>query len=373
MNPAAQDSSASDVSLVALAGRTPRYRPFLFTKRAERDALNDLDAATLAGVTPVFVVTPRDLDFDTGNYKKPFDAHLAAIAELINQVNTVDTLYLDVSLVEHEGPLANGMSAMEAVLNDLAPSQRTVIPLVDADSSTQTLAAAAAAANNGVAVRLTSAHWPSGVPHVLSAILATLGVSDIDVDLILDCGDELGHLAVLAATSEVAAIASGRTFRSVTFAGAAWPKNMPAGAANHEIPRDDFAAYVNLATACASRATAVPDYADWAVAHPDPSLDVDPRILNIAATMRYTCVDKWVLGKGGLYKGNGGKSKGGAVVRPMLVALTAHSEYRSVLSCEAERWIDDVVAGRTGPGNPGIWRRWALVRHLTLTVKQLST
>jgi hypothetical protein len=367
------ERSDSGASLRRAAGRPLHYRPFLFTKPAERKALMNLDAQTAAAITPVYVVTPRDWDYENDRHRLTFDEHIAKVAAGMSEILTVGRAYLEVSLVEDEGAMSTGMSPM-AHLIDAAPGYLTVVPMVSPNSSMRTIRVAqAAASSDGAAVRLAVPEWPSSAPSVIASLQQQLGLQRSAIDLFLDVGDDLGPLAVRAVVDEMHHLGSSDPFRTVTFVGAAWPKTLPAGVANHEIPRRDFTSFADVVAECARRGLPTPDYADWTVVHPDPTLNVDPKILNIAAALRYAVTDKWILGKGQLYKGNGGKSLGGSAVRPMLTALIAHPDYACLISGDTETWIDDVISGRTSSGNPTTWRQWAVLRHLALTAHQLST
>lgn len=354
---------------------TIHYRPFIITKQAEWKALRGLDPSVYQRVTPVYVVAPRDWDYDNNRPKKSLDDHVAKVAREIAGTPVVSSAYIDVSLIEDDGPLVGGEAPITYLLREASAAKVSAMPMVECGSSTLTTTAAAAALTSGadgVAIRLAIPEWPSSNPVPLTDLMTRLGVSPNKVDLFLDAADNLGPFAVRPVVDAVKYV-SAHTFRSVTFTGSAWPKTPPSGVGNHEIPRTDFTTFRDVAGQCNLEGLPVPDYADWTIAHPDPKLDVDPKMLNIAASFRYPAEAKWVFGKGELFKGNGGRGKGGAAVPPMLNALASHPEFGAVVPASTEDWVNDARLGRTSTGNATTWRHWGLLRHVELTVHQLAS
>ncbi|MFI7163737.1 beta family protein [Rhodococcus erythropolis] len=350
------------------------YRPFLLTKAAEWRALQNLEAKTLEKITPVYVVAPLDWDYEKDCNKKTLDEHITKIVAEIAAIGTIRHAFIDVTEVESGGNLANGLSPMSRLINETAALGVTLNPMISTKSSPATVAAAKtvlSTSDRTVGINLIPNEWPSTAPAILTNLLASIGVGVDRVDLFLNAGDALGTFAAQAVVTELGRLHGLGTFHSTTFAGSAWPKTLPTGAGNYDIPRADYATFIDVIARCVSGGVPVPDYADWTITNPDTTLGVDPKILNIAAQFRYSAEDSWVLGKGALYKGNGGKSQGAAAVPPMLNKLATHAKYGSTITTKTETWINN--ARVSGPsGNPTTWRQWGVLRHLELTVHQLA-
>lgn len=354
---------------------TAQYRPFVQTKKAEIDALAALPAQTKAAMSPVYVVHAREWDFDRNRPKKSLDDHVSAIPSVLARASGGAVHYLDTALIDVDGLLSTGQSPMEWLIDESAKLGVELTPLVSPQSPRSVLAVAAARTTqrgHPVAVCLESSEWSSITPGVLPAVLAQLGAGPGDVDLILDVGNELGSLAVPSVMTELRGLGSFGDFRSVTVAASAWPSEAPTGKGNHEIARADWSVFRGVFHGCLAEGIQVPDYADWAInARYPAALDIDPKMMNISATFRYASDDFWVLGRGALFKGNGGRGLGAAAVPPMLDSLTSHSVFGSTVKTEAEDWIRGARSGGLS-GNATTWRQWAFLRHFQLTVHQLA-
>lgn len=120
----------------------------------------------------------------------------------------------------------------------------------------------------------------------------------------------------------------------------------PAGRPRH--PRDSRQEWLNYRAIVAggSFGERQPTFGDYAIAYPDPFDDVDPRFMQISAKFKYTCDDKWLLGRGGLFKGTGGRGGGGDSIRPVASAISAHPDF-AMPHCTGEDWL--LAAAGTGP------------------------
>ncbi len=149
-------------------------------------------------------------------------------------------------------------------------------------------------------------------------------------------------------------------------------KSMPPGQGVQIIERSWWVDYKTLRGALGD-GTRVPTFGDYAVAHPDPEVDVDPRIMSINGRLRYTSGDNWLVATGGLFKGRGGSGMGGPALIPAARDLQAHPDYLGTDHCACEAWIDEVVRGANGGGNPMTWRRFGTHHHLRLVTEQIAS
>ncbi|QIN93621.1 hypothetical protein SEA_DUMPSTERDUDE_33 [Gordonia phage DumpsterDude] len=361
----------------AVATRTIHYRPFLFTKKAEFWALEALEPASRDGLTPVYVVHPRELDYDNGKVPKiSLDAHVAKVAKGIVKVTDVQNAYIDVKYIEGEGALGSGVAPITHLHRECAAQGVDLAPLVRPSSATATVDAVVAELMGGtlstVAVCLSIDEWPSIDPAPLRDLLDRLSPGAPDIDLMIDVGDRFDALTCSGVCDAITAASAHGLFRSVTVVGAAFPKTAPTGVGNHEVERSEYNAFCEIETLCGTRGLPVPDYGDWTISHPDPMSDVDPKFMNISAQFRYCIETGWIVAKGNLFKGNGGKGVGGAAVPPMLRSLGSHAQFGATSRGRTEAWIDLASTG-TNSGNPTTWRQWGVLRHLELTMHQLAT
>lgn len=349
------------------------YVPVLLTKMGERDALRDCDAAVKRRLTPLFVVSPIDWDFDADAPKKGVGEHIAKLPEQLVASWGTDPAFVDTAFLPDDEPMPDGSHPLTWLVTQAAARGLELIAVLATDRGAGQLDAVAALPaqlREQVALRLPISSWPSIAGYAdVDAVLTRLGLAPEQVHIVLDVADDPGPAALAATLAEVRALRDLDRWRTLTVASASMPAVLPPGAGVHVLPRDDWAMY--RAIAAAPSVPRMPTYGDYAVAHPDPVSDVDPRVMNISATLRYSTRDSWLIAKGGLFKGNGGRGQGGAAVPPACNALIGHPGFMAG-HCGFEAWVDAARSG--GPtGNAGTWRRQATRHHLHLVTEQIAT
>ena len=354
----------------------PTYRPILLTKRGERSALTDTPATVKATLLPVLVVEPIDWNYDTDAPAKTIDEHLARKAEDLSASWGFGEAAVD--LVFHDDtPMTSGDHPLFWLIGAANGLGMRLIPAVAPDRSPAYVAAAAAAVARdgaGACIRLPLAQWPSTVgPTHLDTLVTSLGIGPDAIDLILDLGEEVAAapgLALAATVAQISALPHLASWRTVTVAGAGFPKaltGLSRGA--HRLDRFEWNLYQALITTSPTR---IPLFGDYVIAHPDPSVDVNPAFMSISASLRYTIANHWLVLKGELYKGQGGSGQGGAAVQPIAAALIAEADYLGIDHCQMETWLAEVAGGGSG-GRPEEWRRYGTRHHLQVVSDQLAS
>lgn len=351
-----------------------RYVPILWTRRGERTALTNLAPAAKAAITPLFVAPPIEIDFDTEAPKKTVDGHLSTLPEDLVSCWGLDDAFIDLKFLD-DTPMSNGQHPLAWVTERTAALGLTLLPVASHSSTADYLAAANASAARdqaGVCLRLPIVDWPSATGvTAIDDLLKTLGATASEAHLILDLAEDVGTTARIAAAGELRTLPYLQDWRSVTIAGAGIPETMPAGAALHRLPRGEWLTYQALLR-LSTPLPRTPSFGDYAIASTSPGADVNPRFMNISATLRYTSGDEWLIAKGGLWKGNGGRSLGAVAVPPAARLLVGDPAFLGRKHCDFEDWLMPVAAG-TGGGNPEGWRRYGTQHHLQVVTEQLAS
>ncbi|MCD4849671.1 beta family protein [Arthrobacter sp. AK01] len=363
------ESAASPQPLPATP---PIYRPFTIARAGELAAYKDLTAASHAQITPVFIVAARDWDYDNEVFAKSPTAHLADLPKKLHAARGDRLAYIDLSLLDDEG-LVHGQHPLHWLVTEAQKLGLLLMPLATPQSSAAFLAAAKslhAANGRGIGIRLTTNDWPGINAAAATTVMSAVGAGHSDVDLFLDFEAKVDALVVAAIQNEMHA-ASSTGWRHITTGGHSWPKDLPTGQGTFVLRRAELAQYTASYLGLKGISALLPDFFDHLVANPEVTLDIDPKLLTISATLRYAAEAQWVFVRGGLYKASGGKGKGGASVAPALQALIGHTLYGTPVRTKAETWIEAAAAG--GPsGNPMTWRRWATYRHIEVTLHSLA-
>jgi T4 beta protein len=352
------------------------YVPILLTKRGERRALEAAPAHVGEALRPLFVVPEPDWDFEKKKPKKTENEHLATLPdELILRWGSEDA-FLDMNLLS-DTFLPVGMHPLHWVAaNAHAVGGLALTPVVTMDSTDDYIAAAAQVVDDDitddVCLRFSPDAWIQGGSTTdWDYLMSDLGVEPMQVHLVLDLGDEVDSSTALVARDELLALPYVNDWASVTVTGTGLPQTLPSGGSTvHTVPRQEWKIYEAL---CGSGLPRTPSFGDYAVNGPEADgPGIDPKVMSMSATLRYTTKNDWLISKGGLYKGTGGKGQGGLAVPPAAAALLQHQDYLGDAHCAYEPWLISAAAGGP-PGNAETWRKWGTLHHLHVVTDQVAS
>jgi len=360
------------------------YLPILLTKRGELSALADLTPETKVMLTPLFVVHPIDWDWETGAPSKSPTDHVSGLGKKLAGCWGGGRAFIDPVLVIDEAEPDGGYShPLSTIVGEAAAEGTQLVPVVSPARGPRYTAAAAALHHDtgaGVCVRLSPRHWPIDPPRSqqLDELLAALQVGPKDADLVLDLGEEVhSELARDLVRSALQALPYADSWRSLTLAGGAFPRDLSEVSKNRitRLPRLDWQLFCEVSAEATRGSFRSPAFGDYAVAHPDPraALGIDPKMMSISAGLRYTTDDAWLVAKGELYKGTGGRSRGGDAALPVARMIVNADEFCGADFSAGDLWINQVATTGVNGGNPERWRRTATNHHLVFVTTTLST
>jgi len=350
------------------------YVPILLTKAGELQALRSVPGQARDRFTPLFAVPHVAWDYDADDWKESLDEHLGGLPAKLLQAWGTRVAWVDLLLVDDDGLMADGRHPLVWLTGEARALGLPLLPVVSPTRSDAYRAAAAAVVardHGGVGLRLQIPEWPINATAVtVETLLTELGITPDQADLILDLGAQTGPLALTVLRQQLATLPNLGQWRALIVASAGMPEDMPTGSGIHVLPREDWLLYGRLLTSPVL--TREPTFGDYAISSLEPAPDLDPKVMSLSATLRYTSGDHWLIAKGGLFKGPGGSSLGGSAMQPVAANLRAHSAYLGSAHCPCERWLEDVVTGTVSGGNPTVWRRHATLHHLVVVTDQLA-
>jgi Beta protein len=347
--------------------------PILLARRGELLALADTSPAVRDMITPLLVIPPITWDYEAESWQATLDDHLDRMPAALQRAWPDRRAFVDLLLLE-DGPLASGVHPLVWLTAQCAALGVELIPTVSpARSAAYRTAVAIVVARDGsgACIRLGVDDWPINTPGALGPLLTELGVGPDQVDLILDLGSQTGALALTALRQQLSSLPNLQDWRSLVVASTGMPQAMPLGQGLQVIPRNDWLLFERLLTTGTPPAR-LPTYADYAITSPEPPPDIDPRVLTLRATLRYTTLTSWLITRGQLWKAPGGRSQGGAAMVPAATNLAAHPDYLGAGHCGCEAWVASVIGGGSG-GSGMVWRRYGTLHHLVVVTNQLST
>ncbi|GAB2978044.1 beta family protein [Actinotalea caeni] len=347
-----------------------QYVPLLLTKQGERNGLKAVDPSTKAEITPLFVAHAIDWDHENDAPKKSVDDHLARLpGQLVDSWGTspamIDAGYLDGEI------MATGEHPIEWITREARALGLPLVPAVSPDYSADyhdAVARVVARDSDGVCLRLSPSEWPGPMTSTaMEDLLRLLGVVPSEVHLVLDLGGELTTTTERLLSVTLSVLPTPMDWRSLIVAGGAMPAQLPLDTISR-IPRQDWIIFNTVR----HNGVRLPSYADYVVADPGPGTQIDPRFMSIKASIRYTADDVWVIARGGLFKGSGGRSLGARAVPVACQALVAEPEFTSG-HCSCEDWVESVATSGAGGGGGMAWRQHATKHHLVLVTEQLAS
>ena len=351
-----------------------RYVPILKAKEGEFRALGELDASIKASIVPIFEVPSIPWDYVADAPAKGIDAHLSPVIEKVRVAwGGAQLAYLDVDLLPDDS-LATGQHAVDALFAEAASANLLLVPVAGLERPASEIAAIAAVVGRdgrGLCLRLIPDDFVSNTGRPLLAridqVLSDIGVVPVDVDLVLDVGSiPTGQVGVLtiAWSTIISSLPYLTRWRTFAFAATAFPATL-AGISTGITPisRDEWTLYQRLIGTGLPRD---PDFGDYAIAHPELS-DIDPRLMQMSASIRYTTETEWLI-----VKGRSVKREGFEQTLALARLLLTRAEARPSAHCPGCGYIRRRAAGATSPGNATTWRRIGTVHHLSTVVRQLA-
>jgi hypothetical protein len=349
-----------------------RYVPVLKGKEGEYSALEALAPDIRTGLMPLIEIPGVPYDYANERPVRTLDEHVSGIPQRLGRCWPNDPLYLHLPWFGEQERMKDGRVALEAVLTDCANIGVKAVPVIWRQSSLDYLAAAgrySATSAAGACIRLTLADFKEDIEldAELDRLLSSLGIVQNSIDLIIDL-EELSKEAVLVARSVFSMIPQKDQWRRMILASASFPEDLSdvGAATTSTIPRREW----ELWKALQRRPNILPRrdliFGDYAIAHPVPK-ELDPRIMQMSASIRYTTPDDWLI-----VKGRNVRQYGFDQYFELCKTLVGRAEYCGRDFSWGDRYIDDCANGMTGPGNATTWRKVGTNHHLTLVTRELA-
>lgn len=352
----------------------PLYVPCLRWKQGEYQALLQLSDDTAANILPLFEVAEIGWDFETRTFCKTVDAHLAQFARRVHEKWGRRPCYIDAKYIKEDQVMADGRDPASFIFDGLLQRRIPAIPVFDLRQGARRKEAlkAAIAEERGMALRIRLEEAArADFSSTLDALVSDLGVSRRSCHLLLDLeAPNFKPLDGFAGLLEAVIAKLPRLEEWLQFAviGTAFPSTMAAVARGlTTIERDEWNLYRLLASRLIARNVRVPAFGDYGIAHPDV-LEIDPRFLKPAASVRYTVDDGWLIAKGLNVREHKFDQ-----YRELCKLVAASGQFAGPDYSPADRYILDCAAGIASTGNLTTWRWVGTSHHLTKVTRDLST
>ena len=283
-------------------------------------------------------------------------------------------IFIDMGLVDPGARLASGQHPLDGLLSALSAAGIQAVPVTatDRDDDYQgAVAAIMARDGRGCCVRAEADDFENAASlRLLTDLIDSFGMDRGDVDLIIDMGaisPGQGGLMARVVTAALGMLNGGTQYRTLTVLSGAFPIDLSAVPQGISLlPRSDWTMWLTLRSQPLARQ---PSFSDYTAAHPDPK-EVDPRLMQASASIRYATDADWVIARGRSV--NSPKFGGYSQFNRLAAALTSHPAFTGASFSWSSDYINACAAG--GPtGNLTTWRKVATNRHMSRTAHQIAS
>jgi hypothetical protein len=349
------------------------YLPILKGRLGEYRALGQLAPEVRAGLTPLIEIPPVPWDFENDRPDKTIDQHLGAVGHRLREAWLDQRpLFVDLLWIAPEERMADGRHPVAFAIDAARRETVRVVPVTGlerADEYQSAVAEAIAQDHLGVMFRLDDEQLTDlgAAATEIHRLMERLGVGPGDVDLLVDLGEVSGNesVTVMGLTAILAGLPHIPAWRSLVVASSAFPDNLarfPAGTLS-TTSRVDWSIWLALRGRQLPRPVS---FGDYGINAPVQN-EIDPRIMLMSASIRYTLSDRWLI-----LKGRNVRAHGFQQFFDLSSTLVARTDFAGAAFSAADRFIDRCSRREEGPGNATTWRQVGTNHHLTRVFRDIA-
>lgn len=359
--------------------KNDHYVPITKWKRGERTALENLDPIYKSSMTPLIEIQPVPFDHKAGDFSKTIDQHLRDIgAQVSTSWNQSNPVFVDMNtLYDNEDfeddILQNGQHPVEFAINEIESNGTSAIPVTGIHRQHSFQTAVKSVFNHykrGICLRLEESDL-SNIPNLrieIDKLLNFFQISHDFIDIILDYKQiipeqEQQHISNVALT--ILQLPYLSAWRTLTLASTAYPKNLnkiPTGSSG-VLPRTEWSVYQALRKFGLSR---IPAFGDYNITHPD-FVNLDPRLINMAAGIKYTAGNKYFI-----FRGVGVRNNGFSQMVQICANVINHPKYYGNNFSYGDQTIWECAHHRTSTGTAEKWVTAGVNHHWSVVSRDLS-
>lgn len=356
---------------------TFKYLPALKAKMGELTALNYLDPKIKTEICPLLEIPSVSWDYSEDKPSKPIKSHLKDVISAIEK-NWNKDFFLDFSDNLQIEAIENGIDLLSSFKEEAKDKNINYIPTIDFDKNMDenyinSLKEIQEEKQKGLCLRIKYSDLEDVVePSKFEELLSLTKIPTSEIDLILDFGsinsydsDKTLYLATRLVLSSIPMISEWRTISvlasSFPFTLSGIPKNTI-----RPMNRVEWLSWVRLYEK-KDKLERLPIYGDYSISHPEV-VEIDPRVMSMSASIRYSSIEEWIIVKGESIKIGGFKQ-----FPTLSKKLTLLPDYSGKdFSWGDGRIYDYANATDDKSGNATTWRSIGNNHHFTLVTNQIS-
>lgn len=344
------------------------YVPILKGKAGELGALKELSQNLKSKIFPLIEFPPVPWDYIKGKQAKTIENHLDDVLKRV--VNSWDPSYpimIDTSLIEE-----NGFDSIDYILKELLSKKVSVIPVISFENDDKFLESIRRNLKDParICLRINQEQLDKFSPVQIAAsdIFEKLNTSQEYTDLILDfeyLTSEQESMFTSYSRMVINSFPDIEKYRTLSLCMSSFPENLSEqdSSSTKIIERSEWVVWNRLLEANSIKR--MPIYGDYGISNPSIQ-DIDPRIMQMSANIRYTIDEGWFI-----LKGKGVKRSGFEQFYTLSELLVNSGKYYGENYSWGDKKINQKSKKIGGTGNATTWRQIGTNHHLTVVMNQI--
>lgn len=350
------------------------YVPVLKWRMGEYQALLRLDDAVKEWVTPLLEIPTEGWNFETEAPMRSLDDHLATFGDKLFSKWGARPCFVDSPYLDGASLMASGQHHVEHIFSKTQQAGCHAVPVAGLQRDAAYLAAIRSVVrtqNLGLCIRLEADDFDTDLMSALTGLLERLDVRPDAVDLVVDLEASIAASPTIQAQAWFAYISMVQPlpWRSLTVVSTAFPSAL--GAAQYRphgrAPRSDWLAYKQLVRLLGS--SRIPTFGDYATSAPNTS-ELDPRMLDPNAKIKYTLDDEWIVFVGAQVK-RYGRAQYRTMCQDMVGAIPIF--FMGSPYSWGDAYIENCANGVETTGGTSTWPSVATNHHVTKAVRDVAS
>lgn len=348
------------------------YVPSLRWRQGEYQALLELEDSAKGRVVPFVCITEIEYDFEKQKMSKTLQEHVETFPKRYKAKWGNRPAWIDVNSTINATPMDNGQIPVAWVFDRLH-DKHGAVPVTSFDAKdviNNEVKRIVKRDGRGVGIRARIEHvMKPSFGATLAALMAKLGVTAADTDLIIDLGcpnyEPYADFAD-ALTPALSGIPSLKEFRSYVLMGCAYPETVPIQKPGGNLPRHDwlfFAVFLKKLP----KGSRVPNFGDYTIVNPNFTPQ-DMRKIQAPGKVVYTDKNNWYIRKGGAFNLNR------AQMHDHCEFIMKSDKFRGPKFSYGDQYIEDCAKKKNGagPSTQTTWKKVAINHHIMHVLEDLA-
>lgn len=323
-------------------------------------------------ITPLIEIPQIAWNYIEEKPAKTINQHLSKVPDqLIDSWGIDDIIFLDMALIAPDERMVDGKHPLTHIFDEVRSRGLKLIPVTspsrDGDYQ-RAVKNISAKDKRGICLRLKDEDFDD---DDLVAVVTNIknDYKSHYIHVVLDFADISGENPRRLSryiNDIIRDLNSIHKWASLTFAASSFPRDLSIvpSSSIETIFRKEWDIW--KAIVCSVSGARKPSFGDYAIQHPEPS-EVDPRIMMMSASIRYTLENEWLI-----LKARSVRRHGHEQYHQICQALTADPRFKGKTFSWGDEYISKCAKKENGPGNATTWRRVGTSHHIKLVCEQIS-